>query len=448
MKRIESRGIPIVSAAVVFLVLLAGAKTPTETYFETALGAAQWLDSVALKTESGTAWPADPNDPTTVNDTLYSGTPGVVLFYLEARAAALAAGRENEADAFLEKAKSGADDLLAHLSRATGVGLYEGIAGVGFALEEVYKATSITRFRQGFARCLTNIRARAVQSGKGMEWSPVTDIIGGAAGTGLFLLYAAEEIGDRSLNALAASVGDRLIELGRAKSGGLDWAMDPSFPRLMPNFSHGTAGVAFFLTRLSVRTGKKEYLDAALAGARYLQSIAKTDGDGCLIFHHEPDGKDLFYLGWCHGPVGTANLFYELYKVTGDKTWRDWVLKQARSLMDSGIPEKETPGFWNNAGICCGLAGVADFFLSLHRVTKDARYLAYGRRVLVRLSAQASTDENRRRWVQAEHRTQPKLLIAQTGLMQGAAGIGLVFLRWDAFVKGRSPRIHLPDSAF
>jgi lantibiotic modifying enzyme len=448
MRRTESRGIRIVSAAAVFLVLLAGAKTPTETYFETALGAARWLDSVALKTETGTTWPADPKDPTTVNDTLYSGAPGVVLFYLEARAAALAAGREDEAAAFLEKAKSGADDLLAHLSRATGVGLYEGIAGVGFALEEVYKATSITRFRQGFARCLTNIRARAVQTGKGAEWSPVTDIIGGAAGTGLFLLYAAEEIGDRSLNALAASVGDRLIELGRAKSGGLDWAMDPSFPRLMPNFSHGTAGVAFFLTRLSVRTGKKEYLDAALAGARYLLSIAKTDGDGCLIFHHEPDGKDLYYLGWCHGPVGTANLFYELFKVTGDKTWRDWVLKQARSLMNSGIPEKETPGFWNNAGICCGLAGVADFFLSLHRVTKDARYLEYGRRVLVRLSAQAATEENRKRWIQAEHRTQPKLLIAQTGLMQGAAGIGLVFLRWDAFVKGRSPRINLPDSAF
>jgi len=116
--------------------------------------------------------------------------------------------------------------------------------------------------------------------------------------------------------------------------------------------------------------------------------------------------------------------------------------------MDSGIPEKETPGFWNNDGICCGLAGVADFFLSLHRVTKDRRYLDYGRRVIARLSAQASTDENRRRWIQAEHRTQPKLLIAQTGLMQGAAGIGLVFLRWDAFVKGRSQLIQLPDSAF
>ena len=96
--------------------------------------------------------------------------------------------------------------------------------------------------------------------------------------------------------------------LGRPKNGGLDWAMDPSYPRLMPNFSHGTAGVAFFLARLYEETREEEYLDAALAGAKYLLSIAKTDGDACLIFHDEPDDKDLYYLGWCHGPVGTANL--------------------------------------------------------------------------------------------------------------------------------------------
>jgi lantibiotic modifying enzyme len=233
--------------------------------------------------------------------------------------------------------------------------------------------------------------------------------------------------------------------------------MDATNPRLYPNFSHGTAGVAFFLARLSEATGRKPYLDAALAGAKYLLSIAKTDGDACLIYHDEPDGKNLYYLGWCHGPVGTSNLFYALFKITGDKTWMDWVARSARGLMDSGIPEKETPGFWNNDGICCGLAGVSDFFRGLAKVTRNADYSAFGLRAVDRLRAKATSDAAGLRWIQAEHRVRPDLLIAQTGMMQGAAGIGLVLLRWaadgrpgaeGAGIAARAFRIVMPDSAF
>jgi len=419
-----------------------------EAYWTAALGAARWLDAAALKTPAGWDWPADPADPKTVNQTLYSGTPGVILFYLEARAAAEARGLKAEAAAYLEKAKGGAYELLSKLSRVDDVGLYTGLAGIGFALEETFKATKEVRLRQGFGRVLTMIRARAQKAGAGLEWGPVTDIIGGTAGVGLFLLYAAAEMPDPFFRSLAAQAGDRLLELGTPKNGGLDWAMDPSFPRRMPNFAHGTAGVAYFLARLYEETKKKEYLGAALAGARYLLSIAKTDGNACLIFHNEPDGKDLFYLGWCHGPVGTANLFYTLSRVTGDKTWFEWVLKEAHGLMDSGIPEKETPGFWNNAGICCGLAGAADFFLNLYPLTKNVHHLVFGRRIMKVLLAKATAEDGRMKWIQAEHRTRPELLIAQTGLMQGAAGIGLTLLRWDAFEKGRTPAIRRLDSAF
>jgi len=224
--------------------------------------------------------------------------------------------------------------------------------------------------------------------------------------------------------------------------------MDPAFPRLMPNFSHGTAGIAFFLTRLYERTGRREFLDAALAGARYLTSIAKTAGDVCLVFHDEPDGKDLFYLGWCHGPVGTARLFYRLALAAPDPSWLDWVRKAARGVSTSGIPESQTPGFWNNAGLCCGLAGVADFLLDLYRVFQDPADLAFCDRVTERLLAAAAIEDGRMKWIQAEHRVRPDLVIAQTGLMQGAAGIGLYLLRRDGLERGRAPLIVLPDAGF
>jgi lantibiotic modifying enzyme len=436
----------------VFAFVSCGADRPAPTvddvYWQAALGAARWLDASAVRTKDGLEWPPDPADPKTWDASLYSGTPGVVLFYLEAAAAAEAGGFKAETAAFLEKARKGADSLLPRISTMDDPGLYSGLGGWGYVLEETSKATGEARYRKGCDDVLARIRFLARPAGKGIEWSPVTDIISGTAGTGLFLLYAARERNETAWIDLAAQAGDRLLEIGKVKNGGLDWAMDPSYPRLMPNFSHGTAGIAFFLSRLYETTKKKEYLDAALAGARYLLSIAATEGDTCLIYHDEPDGRDLFYLGWCHGPVGTANLFHQLSKVTNDSRWFSWVQKEARALTASGIPEKETPGFWNNAGICCGLAGVADFFLHLHPLTDQKDDLEFGRRVMTVLRAKAVEDAGRLRWPQCEHRTRPDLVIAQTGLMQGAAGIGLVFLRWDARLRGRPVKIRLPDSAF
>jgi lantibiotic modifying enzyme len=259
---------------------------------------------------------------------------------------------------------------------------------------------------------------------------------------------ASHALGEPALLDLAARAGDRLIELGRPEHGGTKWAMDSTFPRLMPNFSHGTAGIAYFLATLYQETHQTRFLQAAVAGAVYLQAIARTDGDQCLIFHDEPDGRDLYYLGWCHGPVGTARLFYRLYQATGERRWLDWTLKSARALTASGIPAKRTPGFWNNVGQCCGSAGVSDFFLALYRATHDRRYLAFARVVVKDLLARSTSERGGLKWIQAENRTQPGLLIAQTGYMQGAAGIGAALLHLDAAERGRGPWLRLPDSPF
>jgi lantibiotic modifying enzyme len=326
--------------------------------------------------------------------------------------------------------------------------LYVGIAGIGYALIEAFKTTGEPKYRTGALRCAQLLRERAVKAGKGVEWNETTDIVAGGAGIGLFLLYAARELSEPALRELAIQDGLRLVELGLSEQGGLKWRMTPSFARLMPNFSHGTAGIAYFLASLFQETRKREFLDAALAGAKYLQTVARTEGDACLVFHNEPDGRDLFYLGWCHGPVGTARLFYRLYQVTGDRAWMNWVRKAARGIIESGIPEKQTPGFWNNVSQCCGSAGVAEFFLSLHQVTHDRTYLEFSKRVTAQLLTRATRDRDGLRWIQAEHRVRPELLIAQTGYMQGAAGIGMLLLHLDGFERGKKTPITFPDSPF
>lgn len=402
---------------------------------------ARWIRASAVSTENGTTWPAVPGDEDTINNTLYSGTPGVVLFFLEAYHA-------TGDRAYLADARAGADYLLAALDKEKGAGLYVGVSGIGFCLEEIHQVTQKPRFRQGALRCLESLRESAVEMEDGIQWSETTDIISGNAGTGLFLLYLAERWKDASALEMAGRVGDRLLAVGIPGDEGTKWAMDPRYPRLMPNFSHGTAGIAYFLASLYKMTGEQKYLEGALAGARYLQSAARTDDGGCLIFHHEPDGEDLYYLGWCHGPVGTARLFYRLFQITKNQEWMEWVEKGARSILDSGIPDRDVPGFWNNVGVCCGSAGVADFFLSLFQVTAKQEYLDFAVRLTEQIRKEAALDKEGMRWVQAEHRVKPDFLQAQTNLMQGAAGIGLWLLRLEAHKKGRKPLLEMPDNPF
>lgn len=417
----------------------------TRDYLDAALAAERWIRASAQRAGNATLWPADPRDPASVSHNLYTGMPGIVLFYLEAYSA-------TRNPAFLDAARSGAMALVAQIETEEDPGLYTGLAGMAFAIIETYKATRDPVFRQGALRCLGLFRQRAQKTGVGIQWNNTTDVISGAAGTGLFLLYAARALNDKSAKDLAIQAGLQLIELGRPENGGLKWAMDPKFPRLMPNFSHGTAGVAYFLATLYRETRQKKFLAAALAGARYLQSIAVTDGGICLIFHNEPFAKDIYYLSWCHGPAGTARLFYRLYQVTGDRAWMDWVKKGARGIMASGIPEKQTPGYWNNVGQCCGAAGVVEFFLALYRLTRDAEYFAFARRVADNLLARAtragSGTNATLQWIQAEHRLAPQQLVAQTGYMQGASGIAIAFLHLDALDHSRRPFITLPDSPF
>jgi uncharacterized protein YyaL (SSP411 family) len=100
------------------------------------------------------------------------------------------------------------------------------------------------------------------------------------------------------------------------------------------------------------------------------------------------------------------------------------------------------------AHLYSGTSGVAEFFLSLHQIRKDREYLDFARRLTADALARSTRDEAGLRFVQAENRSQPELLQAQTGYMRGAAGIGLWLLHLHAFEKGETAGVTLPDSPF
>lgn len=425
----------------IFLISNSCSRKEKSPYLDVALEAAGWIESSAVSSEQGILWPAVPDENTTTDNWLYSGNSGIVLFFLEMY---YSTGDVQ----YLNAAQSGADHLMSTLSEEESPGFYSGIAGIGFALFETYKAVEDVKYLEGFNTCLQYLKESAEEIGQGIEWSQTTDLISGTAGTGLFLIYAYKETEDRWLLNLAELAGKRLIELGETVEFGMKWAMNPDYPRYMPNFSHGTAGIAYFLAYLYRETNNEAFLHAALSGADYLKAAAMTEGEVCLIFHHEPEGEELYYLGWCHGPVGTSRLFYLLFQITRDQEWMDWVERGAKAIMESGVPEQEVEGFWNNVGVCCGTAGVADFFLSLYGLTQKKDYLDFARRLTNDLLSKSTHTDSGIKWIQAEHRARPEFLQAQTGLMQGAAGIGLWLLRLNAFDKNFIPQIIFPDNPF
>lgn len=416
-------------------------------YLDAARRAEQWLTRQVIDTPTGVTWAADPNDPKSVQNNLYSGSPGVVLFYLELHratgdTAALALAERGAA--YLADAATGPGAVKAFAEE--GAGLYTGLAGIAYVLERTGRAANKGEFLEAARSAINLLKHLARPTQSGVEWSESNDIISGTAGIGLTLLWAAHALDDGEAIRLAARAGRTLIANGIPAATGLTWPISPKVPRRYPNFSHGAAGASYFLAALYEATNDRRYLDAAIKGASYLQSVATdTSSGGRMVFHSEPGNEKLFYLSWCHGPAGTARLFQKLGEVSRDREWTRYVERLTAATRDMKVPER-SPGFWNNVSQCCGNCGVIEYLVSLYALTGDSRHLDYARHIAADALQRATTDGDGLKWVQAEHRVQPENLVAQTGLMQGAAGVGLAMLHLDGALTQRKPFVVLPDS--
>jgi lantibiotic modifying enzyme len=461
-------------------------------YIAAAVQAARWLDTVALTQDRGLAWPADPRDPSTIGAGLYQGNAGVTVFYLELF-------RATGDPQWRDRAVAGGRYLLGRLERlATGGdpspvphGLYTGLAGIGFACLAIAKAGGGHEFSEAARRCVRLIEGAARDSGGGVQWptdSPnpaasaghptmvPADIISGAAGIGLFLLQAHSELALDTRD-LAAAAGRRLVEVGMPTAAGLDWR--PGLPEIeysMPNFSHGTAGVVYFLASLSMATGAEAFLAAARAGARHLQAIAYQEGDICLVPRTQPAQEDradsaggvarpVYGMGWCHGPMGVGATWYRLYQATGEEEWMTWLLRSARAYLPGHVPEA-VGGFRGLTGqypertvcYCHGSAGNGSFLLNVYRATGQEAFREAGVALLDATLGRATEGTGPAgrtlTWAQSLARWDEGAgsyvteWVPQSGFNTGVAGIGYALLCADAVLQGRGPAVRLLDNPF
>jgi lantibiotic modifying enzyme len=208
----------------------------------------------------------------------------------------------------------------------------------------------------------------------------------------------------------------------------------------MPNYSHGTAGVATALAIAGAALDRADFTAAAAQGAQHVLAVGRLDEDGLIVPHTLPYSTgdvDPVTYNWCHGPAGTSQLFAALALAGVDKidgmpvTW----LRQRclDAILASGVPARLRPGFWDNDGRCCGTAGVGDVLLDAAQDCADPvradRLLQAARTMADALADRAVRDQAGARWRFTEHRQDPPLLPPGTSWMQGAAGIAAFLLR-------------------
>ena len=433
-------------------------------YLATVRETVRWIR--AAEVDNGGIWRPEPDHPdvkatVSLPNGFYTGSAGLVLFFIEL---ADATGDKS----YLEDARRGGDYLVRSW-RETAVGpsqmpgaqfgLYTGLTGTLFALAMLWKTTEEARYRDAALDGIDVLLKASRPEGMGIAWTGWPGLTGDG-GIVLGLLALADLLSDApdggAMRFAAIRAGDRIIEKAVPDPrGGMRWQGMPAAmlgepaATYWPNFQLGTAGTAYALARLGATTGEKRFVAAAEEGASHLQRIATVKGDAALIHYREPDATDLYYLGYCNGPAGTARLFYQLYLATKNPHYLEWTEMLARGIMASGIPGRLTPGFWNVVCQCCGSAGVVDFFLGLWAATGRAEYRAFAKQVADQmLSRGTDFDGKGYRWYQAYTRIKPSEVAAESGYMVGAAGIAASLLHLDLAQQSYRRVVVLPDDPF
>lgn len=304
---------------------------------------------------------------------------------------------------------------------------YSGIGGIGLILNEVYRLYQMKDAKEGSMEILDHYRKTMTIDLDEIYWTDNSPIFfdGGII---LYLIdcyHTYEELREKLLSVIIKAADHILNHAITHENGGLEIDHHHvDFKHKEPNFEFGTAGAGYLFTKVYELTNEPKYLDAADKTTIYLKSIAIKQKEGYLIPYKLGVYDDLFYLGNCHGPVGTAKLFYELYQVTKKEEYLNEIFKLVDGAKSLGAPFAQSDGFWNTTCVCCGPAGYMPLFLGLYKQTGDGKWKKLAHEVGEVLAGTKIKDH----WEIAFDRTKPKVITSPAGYFTGAAGIVVMLL--------------------
>ncbi|GAB2021487.1 hypothetical protein RyT2_05610 [Pseudolactococcus yaeyamensis] len=442
-----------------------------EDYLAAAKGIAQHLRQEAVKTEVGTYWQKTEQGEPILD--FYVGSSGIALFLIQLAAItgeasyleeAIAAGNfivnKLEAGNYSEHLTLGwaFSDVQAN-SRFAFHG--NGYAGIAFSLIELTKATGDASYAHAAHKIIDEIVINAKEVTSGVIWSGYSGIQQDF-GTALFLLYAADYFKEEQLKKLAVKAGLAILSTeiptheGGARYTGFKNVLDvyhQGNPDNLhfPNYAYGTSGIGHGFATLYQATGDERFLEGAKKAATYLIAISEEVSDGKLIPYLQPkNAENIFYLGFCHGPAGSARLFYDLYTLTNEPQYLTFFDDLIEGIIATGAPEKHSTGYWQIHCQCCGSAGVLQFLTEAYIASKNEKYLTYALRTADAILGEGHIDETQTaKWYQAWTRTKPADIQNHLGYLIGDAGLGGAYAELYGFLAVPDyTAIRLPDDPF
>jgi rhamnogalacturonyl hydrolase YesR len=421
----------------------------TDSFLKYAEGAADWLINESIVVGDGFKWPDSVGSSNYYTD-LYYGSSGIVTLFSDLY-------EKTTDDIYYEYAVGGANWLIDRAIPEAGgykwpsdeesslyyTGLYVGSAGTGDAFLNLYETlldTIYLEYAEGAANWLMSV---AIFEGQDeCKWPSsqyasdyCTDIVYGASGIGLYFLRMYNLTNNQEYLDYACYAGNWLVNQATPAGSGYKWEFSNYVPYIYTGFSHGTAGIGYFLAELYEHTNESLFLDYSEGAGQWLIDIAVPENGGCKWWSKEGDTPN-YSTGWCHGPAGTCLLFTKLYQITSENIYLTYAEMGGNWLIDLAVPSGDgykwphTQGYSTyDTTICHGAAGIGDFFLNMYDLTNDENYFNYAEGAGEWLKSVADSSASGYRWATFGS--------YYTGFSTGTSGVGLFFL--DVYGKQNEP---------
>ncbi len=414
-------------------------KINNQTYVEVAEEVEKWIRNYEFNKGKGKSWPLSSGEGSSEGDvvaatltdrTLYSGAAGIGFFYVQLYEVT---GKEEYLNKALEAFDYLSDTFTPELGKKPGV--HSGLSGEGVFALLLYKKTGEQKYLDYAIQVGDAVYEYAVKEDGKTHWYGLIDYMGDGS-TVAYWIQLAQITGNQKYLAYAKETLDYMISLVvENEDDTVNWNFleihnyFPDLPEggLISNFAHGTAGVVYLLAKYYQAAKDEYYLDYAKKGFRFLENIAVRDEKEnsaivpYIYWKNTGDVYDVFYLSMCHGPVGDGIVAKQLYEVTQDKHYLEFYDQLTNALIEAGVPNKRSAGYWNDC-ICCGSSGVLLHFIDGITTIGDEKYERLAKETAIKLIGDAFKDDKGVRWYNAWTRLIPWNVDAHLGLYMGATG--------------------------
>ncbi|MBL6449545.1 hypothetical protein JMN32_24750 [Fulvivirga sp. 29W222] len=359
-------------------------------YLEEAIRIGDEILRRVEKTDEGYVWKTmtstgDFEIQWVVSESLYSGTAGIVYFFLELH-------RRTNDDKYLEAVTEGARWLENYCATNSTeyYAFYTGRMGVSYLMlvladylkDESYKAKAL-KIAEGCEAFLHTSRK-------------VDDLINGYSGALLCLLHLHAATGDEGVLKNIESYTRRLIERANITPHGFYWDRVGTNIKGLCGFSHGASGIGYVFLELGKYFDNESFYWIAKRAFAYenhfFHEEFKNWPDFRRGFYDEKTlnenrdkylngEKDYFLLpgdmsAWCHGAPGIGLSRIRAYEVLKDDIYKRDI---DRAVEKTGIATLDGEMSVASCILCHGIGGNAILFLEAARVLGDTTYIDMAR---------------------------------------------------------------------